>query len=578
MPSEEFYFKLLLKSGISNAEISELVKKQIDKMKGLINEETALFIIAKERGLNTDEHKIMASTDKDYAISELDDTKRNVNIVGRIVDFMAPRKFNKKDGTISYWSNFWIKDASGEIKILLWDDRAKYVEHEDFKTNEIVRILNGYVKKNRDGEIELHVGNRGDVEINPNDVDNKKYPKINQKDDLRNISDFTIQMRRASVQGTVILIYDLRIFDRKNSLEKGKVQRIIIKDDSGDIPVVFWNEDTNKLREITEGTKILITNLNLKTQFRNKDKLELHYQNGSSFKIIEEAGKNNDKFIKTTSIDETLNQDGIFNIQGEVVNIENIREIEFKDGRKSKLLALDLSDDTGAIKITFWGEEAEKNNDLKLGENIKLNKVEIKRSNFSNRNEGTFHRRSQLERNLNLNFEKVHKIPSQTSNKSGGNFKGNYTNLKDINKEGYVEIKGFILKEINRITVYEACSVCNKKVDNCKCSEGAKDTEYRMIINPIVDDGTDTMRVTFIGDNAEKLLNLEPIDVKIKIDGEEANDFFKEISLDLMGKDLAILGKAKYSDYSEAWEIIVNDFKPLDPEEEVKRAISEIET
>ena len=98
-----------------------------------------------------------------------------------------------------------------------------------------------------------------------------------------------------------------------------------------------------------------------------------------------------------------------------------------------------------------------------------------------------------------------------------------------------------------------------------------------MIINPIIDDGTDTIRVTFIGDNAEKLLNLEPIDVKIKIDGEEQNDFFKEISLDLMGKDLAILGRAKYSDYSDAWEIIVNSFKPLDPEEEVKRAIKEIE-
>ena len=98
-----------------------------------------------------------------------------------------------------------------------------------------------------------------------------------------------------------------------------------------------------------------------------------------------------------------------------------------------------------------------------------------------------------------------------------------------------------------------------------------------MIISPIVDDGTDTMRVTFIGENAEKLLNLEPIDVKIKIDGEEANDFYKEISLDLMGKDLAILGKAKYSDYSDAWEIIVNNFKPLDPEEEINRVMTEME-
>ena len=426
------------------------------------------------------------------------------------------------------------------------------MEHEDFKINEIVRILNGYIRKNRDGEIELHVGNRGDVEINPKDVDNKKYPKINQQGDLKNISDFTIQMKRATVQGMVIVIYDLRTFDKKNSLEKGKVQRIIIKDDTGNIPVVFWNEDTNKLRDINEGTKILLSNLNIKSQFRNKDKLELHYQNGSSLKKIEEAGKNNELLNKITAIDEVLNQDGIFNIQGEVVNIENIREIEFKDGRKSKLLAMDLSDDTGAIRITFWGEEAEKYKDLKVGEKIKLNKIDIKRSNFSNRNEGTFRQRSQLEQNLNLNFEKTHKIPTQINKKSGGNFKGNYTNIKDIDKDGFYEIKGFILKEINRITVYEACSVCFKKVDNCKCSEGATNTEYRMIINPIIDDGTDTIRVTFIGDNAEKLLNLEPIDVKIKIDGEEQNDFFKEISLDLMGKDLAILGRAKYSDYSDA--------------------------
>jgi hypothetical protein len=44
-----------------------------------------------------------------------------------------------------------------------------------------------------------------------------------------------------------------------------------------------------------------------------------------------------------------------------------------------------------------------------------------------------------------------------------------------------------------------------------------------------------------------------------------------------MGKDLAILGKAKYSDYSDAWEINVNNFKPLDPEEEINRVIAEIE-
>jgi len=178
LPSEEYYFNFLLNSGLSKVEINKLVQEQIDKMKGLINEETALFIIAKDKGLNIEENKKLASSEKDITIGSIDEGKHNINVVGRIVEFIEVRDFNRKDGTKGYYSWFWIKDMTGEIKVVLWDDRAKYVEQEAFKENELVRILNGQVKRNRDSVIEIHIGNRGDIEFSPTDVDYNKFPLI----------------------------------------------------------------------------------------------------------------------------------------------------------------------------------------------------------------------------------------------------------------------------------------------------------------------------------------------------------------------------------------------------------------
>jgi len=45
-----------------------------------------------------------------------------------------------------------------------------------------------------------------------------------------------------------------------------------------------------------------------------------------------------------------------------------------------------------------------------------------------------------------------------------------------------------------------------------------------------------------------------------------------------LGKDIIIKGRAKFSDYSNSYEISVYDFKYLNVNEELERAIKKIET
>jgi hypothetical protein len=156
-------------------------------------------------------------------------------------------------------------------------------------------------------------------------------------------------------------------------------------------------------------------------------------------------------------------------------------------------------------------------------------------------------------------------------------FTGQYTSIGSIDSAGTYEIKGFIAKEINKITLYEACTKCFKKVDNCTC-EKKVESKHRMIFNLTIDDESATIRTTFIGDIAERFLGEKTEDIlKIK-DTPDFLKFLEKKSADLLGKDIIIRGKAKYSDFSSGYEIVAFDFQDLNVNEELEKTIKEIET
>jgi replication factor A1 len=80
---------------------------------------------------------------------------------------------------------------------------------------------------------------------------------------------------------------------------------------------------------------------------------------------------------KTTRIGD-IEADKSYNVKGIVTGIDGVREFTTKDGKLGRLCGVYLSDDTGRIRVVFWGEHANFAEALSVGDQIILTDVQSK--------------------------------------------------------------------------------------------------------------------------------------------------------------------------------------------------------
>jgi replication factor A1 len=153
----------------------------------------------------------------------------DVNLRGRVLSTDSVRTFDRDDGSEGRVANLTLGDETGRIRVTLWDERADRAEELESGTS--VEVVDGYVRE-RDGDLELHVGSRGAVEEVDDDV---AYDP-----ETTDIADLELD-ERADIAGGVIETDPKRTFDRDDGSE-GQVRNVRIKDGTGDIRVALWGE------------------------------------------------------------------------------------------------------------------------------------------------------------------------------------------------------------------------------------------------------------------------------------------------------------------------------------------------
>ncbi|UCD02261.1 MAG: DUF2240 family protein [Promethearchaeota archaeon] len=570
MKTEVYINKIIEETGLTRKEIQNLVEDKKNELKGLISDEGALFIIAKELGVDIKNENKDLLKDIDINISDITQNMKNITLFGRIKEIYKVNSFKKNDGSQGFVGSFLLHDTTGDARIVLWDDQVKIFNEPNFEKNELIKIINGNAKKGKFGDIDIQVGRYGKVILSPEDVDYKKYPKITSKPTL--INDINLNLKSISIEGKVIQISPNREFTRKDG-ELGNVRSLTLLDSTGSIRVTFWNEDTEKLSNIESGDVISITNLNPRLSTLDSKTIDL---NATKSSYIEKSSEEiHIEGIFRESIQTLQNHQGIASLRGIITSIDNLRTVSIKSGEDLPLLGFILSDNTDGIRVTLWNEKAEEYSKiLSVGQGLELKNVFIKYSNFSNRNEISILDESVIELiDLEINNLKTVEVDRKELKPY---FSGNYEKIVNINAPGTVEVKGFIAKDLTTITIYEACSNCNKKIDNCTCGLREK-TENRMIINLIIDDGSGTVRTTLVGETAEKFIGVETEKISQIKETPEFEKFLEKKSSEFLGKDIIIRGRARFSDYSNSYEISVYDFKELNIDEELERVINKIE-
>ncbi|MFX0076159.1 MAG: DUF2240 family protein [Candidatus Hermodarchaeota archaeon] len=569
MKTEAYVKKIVEETGLSKSEIQTLVEEKKEELKGLISDEGALFVIAKELGVDVASENQEILNDVELNISDIALNMKNIVLVGRIKDIYKVNSFNKNNGETGYVGSFLLHDKTGDIRIVLWDEQVSIFNDERFEQNEIVKILNATARNGRNGGIEVHVGRFSKVMLSPEDVDYKKYPKVKSK--LVKIEDINENLGSTSIEGKVMNNFPAKEFTTKDG-QIGQVRSIILRDSTGKIRITFWNEDIEKIEKIEVGDYISLTNLNPRKNNFADNRIDVH---ATSWTKITKKDKKLDldaKFIE--KIEDLQKEKDYASFQGVITTIDDLRKVTLKSGDEVSLLSFTVSDDTDSIRVTAWREKADElSKSLKTGDGISLKNVTLRYSNFWEKIEANLSFDSSLEK-IDLKISNLKMVEPPVRDKSSS-FSKNFTDIDSIQSSGFFEIKGIISSELKNIRFYEACTNCRKKIDNCTCEQKG-DSKLTMIISQFIEDESGKIRATFIGEAAEKLLGTKADLIAKVIDTPDYEKLLENFSSEMVGRDIMLKGRVKFSDYSDSYEITASNFQDISVEDELENRMNEI--
>lgn len=349
---------------VSKEEIAERLKKEKRRTNGFISEEALLRMIAAELGMETRTDGFVAPT---LSVVDLVPSLNDATVVGRVIAIFPPKAFNgNRSGS---FASFLMADENGIARVVMWNARTSLIESGSIKVGQIIRISHGYTKEGREGKVELHVGEKCSVEIDAPNLGSKNFPTI---------SKFTTKInklhdhgsKRVNVIGTVMRLFPVSAFERQDS-SSGKVMRLSLKDETGEISVVAWNEKVDEIQAILkENEDLQIVNAKVKKTMGQE--LEIHVDSGT----FVDAFVRDDEFLNVSCLTEGLTH---VNVEGEVVTRPLVREVKTYKQETVRVASFELMDTTGKIWISAWGKHAGIADTLKPGDKVVLKNAYVRK-------------------------------------------------------------------------------------------------------------------------------------------------------------------------------------------------------
>jgi len=259
---------------------------------------------------------------------------------------------------------------------------------------------------------------------------------------------------------------------------------------------------------------------------------------GAAYSIAKEMGIDFEFDQPEPKIKDIAGDQTNINLTAKIESAFPAREFE-KDGRKGSVTNLTISDDTGKINVVVWNKELP---GLAKGSRVKILNGYVKERN------------NQPEINIG-NFSSISVV------EEGKTARLKISELKD-NASG--EIRATIV-DVFKPTILEVCPNCGSmlKPDCPKCGKIA--SNYSLIVNAELDDGTETIRGTFYRQIGEKFLGITGKELK------EKPEIFDGGRRRLLGEEYIFTGQAGYDPKYNRMNFIVRSFNNMDVQKELAR-------
>ncbi|MEN6551497.1 MAG: OB-fold nucleic acid binding domain-containing protein, partial [Methanobacterium sp.] len=428
---------------------------------------------------------------------------KDVTLMGVVSKIQDAITFQRSDGSAGSVKSIVISDETGSIKITLWNDDTKL----DINKGDILKITGGNIEFDDYSETgyRVNTGWSSKIVINPEEdaglkevlEEHKKELEPIKIEDLHKLED---EGEEVDIIGRMMDLYDANEFQRADGTT-GLVRSVKIADDTGTVRASLW-DDKAKLR-LNRGDLVKIENA--KTRFRD-DSVELSIgktvriikiseNDAQSLPPIDELEGEMYKPIKISALENIKSERDEVGIIGRIINLYDINEFQRSNGTMGMVRTVELADDTGSVRASFWDEKAEMG--LNRGDVIWIKNA---RPRFRNDTVELSVGRATMV--IKPKDEDIAALPSLEEIEESIYKTKKIEELTEDDKN--IKLSGQIIEAYGDRILYEMCPNCNKRVEYVDdafvcdfCGEEIQQPNYLMIVPCVIEDDTGTVRTTF---------------------------------------------------------------------------------
>ena len=258
-------------------------------------------------------------------------------------------------------------------------------------------------------------------------------------------------------------------------------------------------------------------------------------------------------------------------VKAKVLNISDVntfeRDDEEEDGRVQNLV---LGDETGTIRVTLWDEQTEIADKIEEGVGI-----EIAGAYTVEDNQGSAELR--LGDDVQVKMLDDDEVPEVDDSNS---MSTKEVSVREVNQEGNsYRVKGMLMKVYTSNPFYRVHPDTGDTVREnddgeylTDDGEEVEDPEGRLAVSGVIDDGTETIRTVFFGEQAREVLEVDE-----ETEKEMDVDTVEEAALESQGKELVVEGRTRFNDYFDRLEILCNSLEEVKTKEEIEHMLEVME-
>lgn len=168
----ELINRILKEGNLDRETLQHKIKEKVEEYSGLVSEEGALYLIAKELGLEFSE-KI---DKKELKIENIVPGMWKVDFKGKVMKISEKNKFKREDGSEGVVQSLLLGDETGVIRVVLWNEQTEIADK--IEVGDVIEIKGASSRESIFNFCEVHL-NRHSIVRKINDEINVNVEKIN---------------------------------------------------------------------------------------------------------------------------------------------------------------------------------------------------------------------------------------------------------------------------------------------------------------------------------------------------------------------------------------------------------------